>query len=34
MEWIPLVDRNLEVGLQLIESCNLAGGKAKDITIV
>lgn len=33
MEWVPLVDRNLEVSLELIKSCNLAGGKGKDMTI-
>lgn len=33
MEWIALIDWNLEVSLELIKSCNLQGGKGKEMTI-
>lgn len=32
MEWIALIDWNLEVSLELIKSCNLQGGKGKEMT--
>lgn len=30
MEWIALIDWNLEVSLELIKSCNLQGRKGKE----
>lgn len=33
MEWIALIDWNLEVSLELIKSCNLQRGEGKEMTI-
>lgn len=33
VEWIALIDWNLEVSLELIKSCNLQGRKGKETTI-